>query len=476
MKLKETIVEFSHKKNVINLTGIRKRNMPYFSVWILYYAWVITYATWWTSSPVIDSSLDTQIRSIMHIVNLLSSAVFVFIIRKKWFVNIARVSAIIIVLSMTTFYILPSALLKIVTSIVGSVAIGCFNICILIPFVFKLNNTEKLYAVVSSNILIQLISLLHEYNFPSILEPIVYFLLLVCSLSTVLFFRKKDNDEPGDLDHAIKPVMHKRVYISLIFNCAIAILCKGVAKGILNIAAVDLGLSVLTGYYIGGLLGCLVYIFVYTFTKKAYIWLGNIIFSSIAISLLCNVFVSQAPWHAIPFSVLLGLGSTIGMINMYYIIGVIGKKYGSMLYIRLSILFIGVFGGVSGIVVGNLLSRFGTFEASISASLLSAMVMIAFMFVSPIMERADCANDWGLDSGHTEVGGGILALLTPYGLSKRETEVCDLLLQGYTLRQTSALLAIAYSTVNTYCTSAYRKLGINSRTELVLKFKDHITK
>jgi DNA-binding CsgD family transcriptional regulator/uncharacterized protein YhhL (DUF1145 family) len=215
---------------------------------------------------------------------------------------------------------------------------------------------------------------------------------------------------------------------------------------------------------------------VYAFAKKAYIWLGNITFSSVAIGILCNAFIPQAPGLAIPFAVLLGLGSTIGIINMYYIIGVIGKKYDSMRYLRLSILFIGVFGGVSGIAVGNMISRVGTFEISISASILSAVVMIAFMFVSPIMERADYVYDWGFDSNHMEVGGGRLALLRPYGLSKREAEVCDLLLQGYTLRQISAILSIAYSTVNTYCTSAYRKLDINSRAELLHKFKDHITK
>jgi DNA-binding CsgD family transcriptional regulator len=123
-----------------------------------------------------------------------------------------------------------------------------------------------------------------------------------------------------------------------------------------------------------------------------------------------------------------------------------------------------------------MISRAGTFEISVSASIVSVIVMIAFMFISPIMERADYLNSWGLDSNHTEVGGGRFDLFKTYALSKREAEVCDLLLQGYTLRQISAILRIAYSTVNTYCTSAYRKLGINSRTELLLRFKDHIKK
>lgn len=462
--------------NVVHPNGLRRKNAPYLVIWILYYAWVVAFATWWTASPILDSSFDTQIRSAMHAVNLLSSAVFVFIIRKEWFAKAAQIGAILIILSMVSFYAFEAEGLRTIAAITGSVAIGWVNISILIPFVFTLNNTEKLYAAVSGNALVQLISLISEHSSSGLAEPIMSFSLLLCSLSAVLFFKKETACTPGSQETAERPVMHRRIYLSLLFNCAIAILCKGAGKGILNIAAAGSGSSVLTGYYIGGLIGCLIYIFVYAFTKKAFIWLGNITFSGVAVALLCNAFTPRSPGLVLPFSVLLGLGSTVGMINMYYIIGVIGKKYDSMRYVRMSILFIGILGGMSGIAVGNMISRTGTFDISISASMVSAVVMIAFMFVSPIMERADYVNDWGSDSNHTEVGGGRFALFKPYALSKREAEVCDLLLQGYTLRQISAILPIAYSTVNTYCTSAYRKLGINSRTELLLKFKDHIAK
>lgn len=465
-----------HAENVVHPYGLRRKNAPYLVVWILYYAWVIAFATWWTASPVLDSSFDTQIRSVMHAGSLFSSAVFVFLIRTDWVVKAARIGAALIILSMLSFYAAESEGLKMMAAVTGAVAIGCVNISILIPFVFTLNNTEKLYAVVSSNAVIPFISLIHARGLSSLTEQMMSFALLLCAVSAVLFFKKETARAPDGHGPAGKPVMPRRVYLSLLFNCAILILCKGAGKGILDITEAGSGPSVLTGYSVGGLAGCLIYIFVYAFTKKAFIWLGNITFSSVAVGLLCNAFIPQSSGFAMPFSFLLGLGSTIGMINLYYIIGVIGKKYNSMRYVRMSVLFLGIFGGVSGIAVGNLISRAGTAESSISASIVSAVVMISFMFVSPVMERSDYINDWGLDSNMTEVCGGRLAMFKPYAFSKREAEVCDLLLQGYTLRQISAILPIAYSTVNTYCTSVYRKLGINSRTELLLKFKDHIMK
>jgi DNA-binding CsgD family transcriptional regulator len=59
-----------------------------------------------------------------------------------------------------------------------------------------------------------------------------------------------------------------------------------------------------------------------------------------------------------------------------------------------------------------------------------------------------------------------------HGLSKREEEICLLLLKGYTIKEISAQLYIAFATANNHCQSIYRKLGINSRQELFLKFRE----
>lgn len=70
--------------------------------------------------------------------------------------------------------------------------------------------------------------------------------------------------------------------------------------------------------------------------------------------------------------------------------------------------------------------------------------------------------------------GKLNARLLELRLTPKETEVCVLLLNGLTMRQISGALGIAYSTVNTYCTSIYRKLGINSKTELLVMFSEHL--
>ncbi len=57
-------------------------------------------------------------------------------------------------------------------------------------------------------------------------------------------------------------------------------------------------------------------------------------------------------------------------------------------------------------------------------------------------------------------------------LTQREMETFKFLLEGYTLKETAEQMGIKYPTVNTYMTGVYRKLGINSRAELIIHYRD----
>lgn len=481
LKLKSPMVATAENiritNNVVNKNTLRFLNLPYILIWVIYYAWVIAFTTWWTASPITEYVFGTDIRSIIHAINLMSSAFFIFLIPKKYYVKTARIGALFIIVGMGIYLLIPDTSIQLLAAVGIGVALGCVNISILIPFVFVLNNTEKLYSVVGSYILVNLI-LLNQlwgvgYRLFGMKEELLSLGILTVSLSATLLFRRDRVDHLSDNKEENPPELKQRVFLTLAVSCAFAILCKGASKGMLNLSAEAYGNYLHGWYYIGGLIGCLVYIIIYAFRKKAYIWLWNITFGCIAFGTLCYAFSAQVPAMAMIFSILLGIGNTIGMIHVYYILGVVGKKYNSMHYLRLSILFIGICGGVAGVVVGNLVNRMDSLSLSIAVSVLSSIFMILFLAISPMLTQTRYYNDWAKDSELAEIDNKPYDLFQRYHLSKRETEVCKLLLEGYTLRQISAILSIAYSTVNTYCTSTYRKLKINSRTELLILFKDY---
>ncbi|MDD2393532.1 MAG: LuxR C-terminal-related transcriptional regulator [Eubacteriales bacterium] len=56
-------------------------------------------------------------------------------------------------------------------------------------------------------------------------------------------------------------------------------------------------------------------------------------------------------------------------------------------------------------------------------------------------------------------------------LTRREKEVFELLVEGYTLKESADKLNLKYSTVNTHVTNLYRKLGVRSRAELIILYR-----
>ena len=466
--------------NVISMRGIREQNIPYLIVWVIFCAWTIVFAIWWTESPIIDPIFRSEIRNVTHFVFLISSVLFIFFIRKEWFITLARIGAISVIISMLTFLISKNANIQMASAIVMAIALGSVFIGIFIPYVFALNNTEKIFAVVGSNILINLLLFLQvggaAINLTHQWVLIISFAILILALSFILFFKKDSITIESTLSPEEPIEIPFRIYLTAFFNFLIIVLTKGVGHGMFHMTMQLTNLPVLMWYILGSVFGCIVYILIYAISKKAFIWLANITFASVTMSIVCNALVMQFPIMALVFASLLGLGSTVGMINVYYIMGVIGKKYNSMRYLRFSYLFIVVFGGIVGILIGNHITHVNTIEISNIYSIIAALVMLLFLIVSPLFVRSEIESDWAKDSHSREIDNDPFSMFRKYNLSKREVEVCKLLLEGYTMRQISAMLSISYSTVNTYCTSSYRKLEINSRTELLLLFKDYVLK
>jgi DNA-binding CsgD family transcriptional regulator len=461
---------FAGKGGVVSIGGLRRQNLPYLWMWVLYYAWVIVYATWWTASPLEVHVFGSGMRSLMHMLGLAVCALLVFLIRKEWFLTAVRIGALLLGLGMAIALLAPGLVSGISAAAYISVSASLVNMGVLIPFVFALNNTEKLYAAVISNLLINIVLLIYESASGILSSPgdaYFSFILLAAALAAVFFFRREAVYE-RPAEKSARPV-EMRVYFTLFFNCIFIFLCKGAGKGLLNLAVENVP-SLLRWYYVGGLAGCAVCLAVYALGEKSLHLSWNIVFAGLSMALLCNALANRIDGPVLrTFAVLLGLSSTVGIINMYYIIGVISKKYNSMRFLRLSICLIGICGGVAGIAVGNWINGANSASVSLSMSILSAGMMLLLLMLSPLLQTAHYDDYWVRDSERMEVNTS--EPFAAYHLTAREAEVCRLLLEGYTLRQVSAMLCIAYSTANTYCTSLYRKLGINSRTELLLRFR-----
>jgi DNA-binding CsgD family transcriptional regulator len=57
-------------------------------------------------------------------------------------------------------------------------------------------------------------------------------------------------------------------------------------------------------------------------------------------------------------------------------------------------------------------------------------------------------------------------------LTPREYELYLLLLEGFTLKESAKQLSVKYSTANTHMTGIYKKLGVKSRAELIINYRN----
>ncbi len=58
-------------------------------------------------------------------------------------------------------------------------------------------------------------------------------------------------------------------------------------------------------------------------------------------------------------------------------------------------------------------------------------------------------------------------------LTAKEKLVFDFLVEGYTIKEIAKRLGISYSTVNTHMNAVYRKLGVNTRSQLIICYRQY---
>ena len=486
----------TNEMSVLNYKKIRRDSVPYIWVWVAYYAWVVVFTVWWTAVPGGDVAFTVDYRRIIHTVNMLSSAVYVLFAKRTGFVRGIRIGGTAAVLSVSLFLVAPSPHLKLLAAALMGTSLGCINISILVPFVFVLNNTEKLCAVVMGHVLCNFIPVLigiHNIT----LERIVSLGMLMAALCPVALFPIGEMDRDAEDKLITHTNMRHAMVLTLAMSTLGAILFLGAGKAMLNAYTLIQDASIFQWYFLGGIFGSVLYALIFALPSGNVHMAISLPFGCLAVGLLCNAVADRAPGMETAFGILLGVGTSMGMNTVYYVLGIAGKKYNSMRYVRLSILVIGICGGISGALFGNwITAAISAMPFSLVFTLISSVAAILVLVFSSEISQVCFGNLWGGDALLPDVTGladmteladvigmaditGLTDImkiteqvdeLDGLGFTPREKEVCILLLQGLTVRQISAELGLAFATVNGYYRSLYRKLGINSKAELFMRF------
>ena len=206
-----------------------------------------------------------------------------------------------------------------------------------------------------------------------------------------------------------------------------------------------------------------------------YIWLMYFAFSLLGITIVN--YNSEAAHFA--GSLVYGLGDGLGYIIIYYLCSGAIKQGKSIKMYRLFcvVLFIEYF-----FISGILSQVFDRHEGSNHVIALSVVVVLsAFSFLLlPFLQKRLFEADW-TDGLHLKdmakftqslAETEVINIKESLNLTEREHEVFTMLLKGIAPKEIAFTLKVSYPTVNFHVSNLYRKLGIQSRSELFAKYKE----
>jgi DNA-binding CsgD family transcriptional regulator len=197
-----------------------------------------------------------------------------------------------------------------------------------------------------------------------------------------------------------------------------------------------------------------------------------------SLCLVCSVLGVGALHYAPAFAVnagslLYGLGEGLGFMILYYLSGGAIKRSGSYRLLKLWCLFLGVnYVVISGLFF-VLYDRVSAPNLHLAFPVVLVLALVCYLFL-PVLQDKLFRTDWsdGYHMANMPQYAQALAEAAPaeekelLDFTPREREVFSLLLTEASPKQIAATLRVSNATVNFHTKNIYRKLGIQSRTEL----------
>lgn len=459
------MVNFFKDNGGLSIKSIEKNNLSYFVGYIIVFIWVYSYFLPNAQDILNNDSLTILGKQKSVYLWLFSCSLIATIFNGTNYVPKTIYSVVIAIICFFSGTVFTEGRINTVLQIVMAITIGHIFASVGFAFFMIFNNSEKLYSMVFAVTLPNIITLINVklhvngYNF---VLPVLLIVLLICSL----FFRIKSKE----IVVVKKEKFPKKTYSLMSIAFVAMAIGNVIAPMTLFYISSYTQQHLLGTFTIGIFIGALLVIILQRGIELSIFNIFNISFGLLAIGFMASLAVNIDNKLIYISAISFGIAYSILLINIYYLAGFMTKRFQNIVFYRVGIILSSV----------NYFIGFGAifllYKSIFILSLISGCIVIIFLMLSQLFNQFLFSGEWIDDTYRQDVTftSRLEVKLQEYYLSPREQQVCMLLLQGYTLKQISIMLSVAYSTVNTYCTTVYRKLNINSRTELMVLLFDFL--
>lgn len=414
-----------------------------------------------TNMPLLG--LDPKVT--LYCAYLLGAFLFLFV-PAKGFLTVSRAASAMSAAAFIAWLILPGGEIQSAAAMLCWFALGMCVFCATYVYMLVINNTERFLGAVIITFNYGACLLLDGIgvtDYP--IWKVLPFLFLSVSIACILLFKAEELCESFERStEKVDKTMYPAFALFFIFFLMDAFISFMYIRG---------GRETILFFGTGATLGAVIYVTVQLLFKRSIWHVWNMYFVLLTSSFALMQTRTESAFYSAG-SFLCGL-CTIGYAAAFYTFGGVMKKFGSMAVFKKfmccaclpSLIFAFVIMGI----LQSCLSDFIPLISIIAASL----CLMLYVLLSPLFQKYLFAADW-FDDYHkydmTAIAEQVeqTDYLGGYNLTPREKEVCVLLLSGFSRKQIGIELHISYATVGFHCTSLYKKLDINSLSELFAMF------
>lgn len=383
-----------------------------------------------------------------------------------------RIVSLILAALLVVLCFVPSIRYSVAIGVLSGLMFGVVCCEVLMQFCYSLNPSERLFTIVVSNAVLCLIGLVPSFFTRG--STVFYVVCAVfCAATAVLQFACKEQPPAVLPVKAEKVRKHdRRLTLTVLLGLAGSVFSTGAVVLVSNMTVMRIGSGLLYLFYVGGIAACAVFYAVNRIVKNRISINVNMTFAATIVGLATSMFFADTA-AAVASMLTSGAAFVLGMLCVYTGTARIADEYKSVNYLRMMVAVVGVFGGVGAPVIAGAMIKSGSNAIPLVAIAVSAVTLLIMLVISPYVSKKldESPKEEEVTVPPQDVEAAEEHCLNKYGFTSRETEVAELLLQGFTMRQISGELGISQATVNTYCTAIYRKCGVNSRTELFILLK-----
>lgn len=346
--------------------------------------------------------------------------------------------------------------------LVLSVVLGLLSVCSLLTYIYEMNNSERLFGIVLAHLLVAAMGA-YCIVYGRDTAEFWWLIFAVCTLAAVIsFFEKKDTE----WEIAVAETLPKKLYFPLILACigSMVAVCSSM------LVMQELSASLPTSryaFFIGAAVGAVVYLAEYRFFPKPATSTLAAGFALAVIGILCYL-AGSATWVMRLAAGFCGATFNICMMNLYYILCNIIRKYKNSNMFRLAPIVSNFMGIV--IVVASTAGFFYAGRTAVRIWLALCLVGdVIVLSTSVFWDRGVSATAQQEEYIRFDTTLTRAQAYESVGLTEKESEVADLLLEGLSLKEIAAKLFISENTAKTHRSAIYRKMQVGTREELVAK-------